>query len=165
MTWDFQHSENSVIGCESQMRFKKSLLKVVNQNFVWEFCILLEKLTHFSFRGLSKSSQQKKLDAFAAMVSDSYIWCFFSNILYFYRVIWTWDIKLCSICFKMAITVKDTSLVYWLYYIYFVYQMVLERYFSTSGQGTELVLPKNLELQAKLQRGPPKDVDFFSDED
>jgi len=43
--------------------------------------------------------------------------------------------------------------------------MVLERYFSTSGQGTELVLPKNLELQAKLQRGPPKDVDFFSDED
>ncbi|BAT97627.1 putative pre-16S rRNA nuclease [Vigna umbellata] len=60
--------------------------------------------------GLSKSCQQKKLDAFAAM-------------------------------------------------------MVLERYFSTSGQGTELVLPKNLELQAKLQRGPPKDVDFFSDED
>lgn len=59
---------------------------------------------------LSKSSQQKKLDAYAAM-------------------------------------------------------MVLERYFSTSGQGTELVLPKNLELQAKLQRGPPKDVDFFSDED
>lgn len=43
--------------------------------------------------------------------------------------------------------------------------MVLERYFSTSGQGTELVLPKNLELQAKLKRGPPKDVDFFSDED
>ncbi|TKY63658.1 putative Holliday junction resolvase [Spatholobus suberectus] len=60
--------------------------------------------------GLSKSSQQKKLDAYAAM-------------------------------------------------------MVLERYFSTSGQGTELVLPKNLELQVKLQKGPPKDVDFFSDED
>ncbi|KAK7390205.1 hypothetical protein VNO78_25504 [Psophocarpus tetragonolobus] len=60
--------------------------------------------------GLSKSSQQKKLDAYAAM-------------------------------------------------------MVLERYFSTSGQGTELVLPKNLELQEKIQRGPPKDVDFFSDED
>ncbi|CAJ1948356.1 unnamed protein product [Sphenostylis stenocarpa] len=60
--------------------------------------------------GLSKSSQKKKLDAYAAM-------------------------------------------------------MVLERYFSTSGQSTELVLPKNLELQAKLQRGPPKDVDFFSDED
>ncbi|XP_027336350.1 uncharacterized protein LOC113850154 [Abrus precatorius] len=60
--------------------------------------------------GLGKSSQQKKLDAYAAM-------------------------------------------------------MVLERYFSTSGQGTELVLPKNQELQAKLQRGPPKDVDFFSDED
>lgn len=43
--------------------------------------------------------------------------------------------------------------------------MVLERYFSTSGQKTELVLPKNLELQGKLQRGPPKDADFFSDED
>ncbi|KAK7349688.1 hypothetical protein VNO77_07260 [Canavalia gladiata] len=60
--------------------------------------------------GLSKSSQQKQLDAYAAM-------------------------------------------------------MVLERYFSTSGQDTELVLPRNLELQAKLRRGPPKDVDFFSDED
>ncbi|MED6107395.1 hypothetical protein PIB30_013508 [Stylosanthes scabra] len=60
--------------------------------------------------GLSKSSQQKKLDAYAAM-------------------------------------------------------MVLERYLSTSGQGTELVLPKNLELQEKLRRGPPKDADFFSDED
>ncbi|XP_061345070.1 uncharacterized protein LOC133290928 [Gastrolobium bilobum] len=60
--------------------------------------------------GLSKSSQQSKLDAYAAM-------------------------------------------------------MVLERYFSTSGEDTELVLPRNLELQEKLQRGPPKDVDFFSDED
>ncbi|XP_020239728.1 uncharacterized protein LOC109818616 isoform X1 [Cajanus cajan] len=60
--------------------------------------------------GLSKSSQQKKLDAYAAM-------------------------------------------------------MVLEKYFSSSGQGIELVLPKNLELQAKLQRGPPKDGDLFSDED
>ncbi|XP_004506483.1 uncharacterized protein [Cicer arietinum] len=60
--------------------------------------------------GLSKSTQQKKLDAYAAM-------------------------------------------------------MVLERYFSTSGQKTELVLPKSLELQGKLRRGPPKDDDFFSDED
>ncbi|GAU30811.1 hypothetical protein TSUD_267310 [Trifolium subterraneum] len=43
--------------------------------------------------------------------------------------------------------------------------MVLERYFSTSGQKTELVVPKNLELQGKLRKGPPKDEDFFSDDD
>ncbi|KAK7260116.1 hypothetical protein RIF29_25891 [Crotalaria pallida] len=43
--------------------------------------------------------------------------------------------------------------------------MVLERYFSTSGQDTELVLPRSSELQGKLQRGPPKDLDFYSDED
>jgi putative Holliday junction resolvase len=40
-------------------------------------------------------------------------------------------------------------------------QMVLERYFSMAGLGTELVLPKNLDLQEKLKTGPPKDVDFF----
>ncbi|WJX49403.1 hypothetical protein P8452_35842 [Trifolium repens] len=43
--------------------------------------------------------------------------------------------------------------------------MVLERYFSTSGQKAELVVPKNLELQGKLRKGPPKDEDLFSDED
>lgn len=43
--------------------------------------------------------------------------------------------------------------------------MLLERYFSTSGQKTELVVPKNLELQGKLRSGPPKDDDYFSDED
>ncbi|XP_050387129.1 uncharacterized protein LOC126803365 [Argentina anserina] len=43
--------------------------------------------------------------------------------------------------------------------------MVLERYFSMSGEGTELVLPKNLDLQEKLRRGPPKDVDYFSEDD
>ncbi|KAE8038785.1 hypothetical protein FH972_011260 [Carpinus fangiana] len=39
--------------------------------------------------------------------------------------------------------------------------MVLERYFSMAGLGTELVLPKNLDLQEKLKTGPPKDMDFF----
>ncbi|CAI8600685.1 unnamed protein product [Vicia faba] len=43
--------------------------------------------------------------------------------------------------------------------------LLLERYFSTSGQKTELVLPKNLELQGKLRKGPPRDEDFYSDED
>ncbi|KEH29188.1 putative pre-16S rRNA nuclease, ribonuclease H-like domain-containing protein [Medicago truncatula] len=43
--------------------------------------------------------------------------------------------------------------------------MLLERYFSTSGQKTELVVPKNLELQGKLRTGPPRDDDYFSDED
>ncbi|KAM1019078.1 hypothetical protein ACFX13_041219 [Malus domestica] len=42
--------------------------------------------------------------------------------------------------------------------------MVLERYFSMSGEGAELVLPRNLDLQDKLRRGLPKDTDFF-DED
>ncbi|KAF3440033.1 hypothetical protein FNV43_RR18311 [Rhamnella rubrinervis] len=39
--------------------------------------------------------------------------------------------------------------------------MVLERYFFTSGDGTELVLPKNVYLQEKIRQGPPKDIDFF----
>ncbi|KAL6125932.1 hypothetical protein ACLB2K_073983 [Fragaria x ananassa] len=43
--------------------------------------------------------------------------------------------------------------------------MVLERYFSMSGEGIELVLPKNLDLQERLRRGPPKDVDYFSEDD
>ncbi|XP_074564539.1 uncharacterized protein LOC141821071 isoform X2 [Curcuma longa] len=38
--------------------------------------------------------------------------------------------------------------------------MVLERYFSMSGLGTELVLPKQLELQERLRRGPYRDLDF-----
>lgn len=38
--------------------------------------------------------------------------------------------------------------------------MVLERYFSESGEGTEMVLPKQLELQEKLRKGPPTDDDF-----
>lgn len=42
--------------------------------------------------------------------------------------------------------------------------MVLERYFSLSGHGIELVLPKQLELQEKLRRGPPRDVDFFPED-
>ncbi|CAB4300028.1 unnamed protein product [Prunus armeniaca] len=42
--------------------------------------------------------------------------------------------------------------------------MVLERYFSMSGEGTELVVPKNLDLQDKLRRGPPKDTDFYPED-
>ncbi|KAA8515910.1 hypothetical protein F0562_019089 [Nyssa sinensis] len=42
--------------------------------------------------------------------------------------------------------------------------MVLERYFAVSGQETELVLPKQVELQEKLLRSPPSDVDFFPEE-
>ncbi|XP_043721084.1 putative pre-16S rRNA nuclease [Telopea speciosissima] len=43
----------------------------------------------------------------------------------------------------------------------FAAMMVLERYFSMSGYGAELVLPKQLDLQQKLLRGPAKDKDFF----
>ncbi|XP_071736091.1 uncharacterized protein [Rutidosis leptorrhynchoides] len=35
--------------------------------------------------------------------------------------------------------------------------MVLERYFAESGQGTEMVLPKQLELQEKIRNGPSSD--------
>ncbi|PIA50173.1 hypothetical protein AQUCO_01300722v1 [Aquilegia coerulea] len=42
--------------------------------------------------------------------------------------------------------------------------MVLERYFAMSGQGIELILPKDLGLQEKIQQGPPRDVDFFPEE-
>ncbi|MQL99559.1 hypothetical protein Taro_032287 [Colocasia esculenta] len=38
--------------------------------------------------------------------------------------------------------------------------MVLERYFSTMGHGAELILPKQLELQEILKRGPCRDTDF-----
>ena len=44
-------------------------------------------------------------------------------------------------------------------------QIVLERYFSTEGEGIELVLPKSGDLQEQLRRGPPKDVDLFSEDD
>ncbi|XP_010259874.1 PREDICTED: uncharacterized protein LOC104599161 [Nelumbo nucifera] len=46
----------------------------------------------------------------------------------------------------------------------FAAMMVLERYFSMSGHGTELVLPKQLDLQEKLRKGPPKDEDFFPED-
>ncbi|KAJ8767909.1 hypothetical protein K2173_020849 [Erythroxylum novogranatense] len=39
--------------------------------------------------------------------------------------------------------------------------MVLERYFSTSGEGAELLLPKRLDLQESLRVGPKKDTDFY----
>ncbi|XP_065855521.1 uncharacterized protein [Euphorbia lathyris] len=39
--------------------------------------------------------------------------------------------------------------------------MVLERYFGTSGEGVELVLPKQLHLQDLLRKGPPQDIDFL----
>ncbi|KAL3624511.1 hypothetical protein CASFOL_031179 [Castilleja foliolosa] len=42
---------------------------------------------------------------------------------------------------------------------------VLERYFSDLGEGVELVVPKQVELQNKLRKGPPKDVDFFPEEE
>ncbi|KAI6694125.1 hypothetical protein NL676_021835 [Syzygium grande] len=38
--------------------------------------------------------------------------------------------------------------------------MVLERYYSLSGEQAELVLPKSLDLQEKLRRAPSEDSDF-----
>jgi putative Holliday junction resolvase len=42
--------------------------------------------------------------------------------------------------------------------------VALEIYFSLAGEESELVLPKNLDYKKKLQRGPRKDIDFFSEE-
>ncbi|KAJ0052351.1 hypothetical protein Pint_00179 [Pistacia integerrima] len=42
--------------------------------------------------------------------------------------------------------------------------ILLERYFSMSGQGTEIVLPKNMDLQEKLRKGALKDMDFFPED-
>jgi putative Holliday junction resolvase len=39
-------------------------------------------------------------------------------------------------------------------------QILLERYFSTQGLGIEIILPKSLELQAKIKNGAPVDPDF-----
>ena len=41
--------------------------------------------------------------------------------------------------------------------------VALEIYFSLAGEESELVLPKNLDYKKKLQRGPRKDIDFFSE--
>lgn len=39
--------------------------------------------------------------------------------------------------------------------------MVLERYFSVAGKEVELVLPKHLDLQAKLRNALAQDADFL----
>ncbi|KAL1199063.1 hypothetical protein V5N11_028399 [Cardamine amara subsp. amara] len=38
--------------------------------------------------------------------------------------------------------------------------ILLERYFSTQGLGTEIILPKSLELQEKIKNGARVDPDF-----
>ncbi|XP_021279985.1 uncharacterized protein LOC110413481 [Herrania umbratica] len=42
--------------------------------------------------------------------------------------------------------------------------ILLERYFAMSGKDIEIVLPKQMDLQEKLRRGAPVDIDFSSDE-
>lgn len=42
--------------------------------------------------------------------------------------------------------------------------MVLELYFSMSGHGAELVLPKQTELQDKIRKGPTRDLDFLRED-
>ncbi|XP_022770242.1 uncharacterized protein LOC111313766 [Durio zibethinus] len=42
--------------------------------------------------------------------------------------------------------------------------ILLERYFAMSGKGIEIVLPKQMDLQEKLRRGAPLDVDFLPEE-
>lgn len=93
-------------------------------------------------RGLNKSTRQKKIDAYAAMVK-----CWFSYL-------WSLDDDCSNECqvhiFPLIIFTSFTLLM----------QMVLERYYFMSGQGTELVVPKSLVLQEKLIEGPPTDPDF-----
>ncbi|XVE63761.1 hypothetical protein DITRI_Ditri07aG0045900 [Diplodiscus trichospermus] len=42
--------------------------------------------------------------------------------------------------------------------------ILLERYFATSGKDIEIVLPKQMDLQEKLRRGAPPDIDFSPEE-
>lgn len=39
-------------------------------------------------------------------------------------------------------------------------QILLERYFAMSGEDIEIVLPKQINLQEKLRKGTPLDIDF-----
>lgn len=41
--------------------------------------------------------------------------------------------------------------------------MVLERYFSASGEGIELVIPKQLELQNKLRKASSMEMNLTGD--
>ncbi|GAV62038.1 LOW QUALITY PROTEIN: UPF0081 domain-containing protein, partial [Cephalotus follicularis] len=43
----------------------------------------------------------------------------------------------------------------------YVALVLLERYFSMSGEETEIVMPKDMDLQEKFKRGAPKDIDFL----
>lgn len=103
------------------------------------------------FRGVDKSDRQSQIDAYAAVVCNTFlVKCY----------------KLYEFAHPCACIQEGSTVEYNWRYVFFIFwmQMVLERYFSMSGEGTELVLPRNLDLQDKLQRGPPKDTDFF-DED
>ncbi|XVF73456.1 hypothetical protein PTKIN_Ptkin12aG0202600 [Pterospermum kingtungense] len=42
--------------------------------------------------------------------------------------------------------------------------ILLERYFAMSGKDTEIVLPKQMDLQEKLRTGAPPDIDFSPEE-
>lgn len=100
---------------------------------------------HVFSRGLNKSTRQKKIDAYAAMVK----WWKFSYL-------WALDDK-CSNAYQVHIFLP---IIFSNFTFFILMQMVLERYFSMSGQGTELVVPKSLVLQEKLIEGPPTDPDF-----
>lgn len=111
------------------------------------------------FRGISRSTRQRSIDAYAAMVCNNiyYIFCSFAFVIPLSA-----QGALIFCCMHThgevsAILSLNPFCLFWL-------QMVLERYFSMAGHGTELVLPKNLDLQEKLKTGPAKDVDFFPEE-
>ncbi|XP_012437507.1 uncharacterized protein LOC105763726 isoform X3 [Gossypium raimondii] len=42
--------------------------------------------------------------------------------------------------------------------------ILLERYFAMSGEDIEIVLPKQIDLQEKLRKGTPLDIDFSPEE-
>lgn len=133
------------------------------QNVLWNLLLYWGIDTYNSFRGLSKFSRQNKLDAYAAVVSEYHVWCLYGNIFHSYEVLSVFMISIFILYLPHGATRREGN--FGIISLSFFFQMVLERYFSTSGQDTELVLPRNSELQGKLRRGPPKDLDFFSDEE
>lgn len=61
-------------------------------------------------------------------------------------------------CFSVHILLR---IIFQSFTFFVLMQMVLERYFSMSGEGTELVVPKSRVLQEKLFEGPLTDPDFM----
>lgn len=65
------------------------------------------------------------------------------------------------VCFiKKIIEFESRSFLFCYPSLFRSLQILLERYFAMSGEDIEIVLPKQMDLQEKLRRGAPLDIDF-----